>query len=209
METKRIIVTSTAKFTLLPSVNGGPGIAEGYAMVWNEKSTDRGGYKVLLAPNSATFDPITFALWNHNYDFPLARTDNNTLKITCDNFGAKVSIELPNTHLGKDTAENIRTGLVKGMSFGMLMDGVEFTTATDKDGDEVDTFTAFNCNEVTITPIPAFVGTSIAIAGPSPYAQEVARKRFSKIAETNSGDAMKFAKYNLLSTYPATLAESN
>jgi uncharacterized protein len=206
MDSKRIIFNTNVKFNLLPSTNGGPGIAEGYAMVWNVKSTDRGGYKVALAPGSARFDSSTFALWNHDYSNPLARTDNGTLTIACDDFGAKVSIVLPNTQLGKDTAENIRTELVKGMSFGMLVAGAKFTTAKDKDGDEVDTFTEFGCDEVTITPIPAFLQTSIGIAGPSPYAQEVARQNFSRIlAEQNE----QFAKHEsyLLMQYPTSLAE--
>ena len=168
METKRILFTSDAKFSVTPSTNGGPGVLAGYALVWNQKSSDRGGFKVSLAPDSAKFADTTFALWNHNYDSPLGRTDNNTLSLSSDNYGVKFSLELPNTQLGRDTAENVRTGLVRGMSFGMLMDGAEFTTAKDGDGDEVDTFTSFNADEVTITPIPAFINTAVAVAGASP-----------------------------------------
>jgi HK97 family phage prohead protease len=158
---------------------------QGYALVWNQKSTDRGGFKVSLAPNSATFKTPTFALFNHNYDMPLARTDNNSLSITSDNYGAKVSMELPNTTHGRDVAEMVRTGLVKGMSFGMLMDGAKFTSGRDKDGDDVDTYTAFDCDEVTITPIPAFTATSIGVAGPAPekHAAEPEKKIFADSQE--------------------------
>jgi HK97 family phage prohead protease len=180
---KRILFTVDSKFTTAPSTNGGPGILTGYALVWNQKSSDRGGFKVTLAKNSAKFTATTYGLWNHSYDSPLACTDNGTLTLTPDDYGVKATMQLPDTTAGRDAYENVKTGLVKGMSFGMLMDGAEFTTAMDDSGDEVDTFTSFQADEVTITPIPAFTGTSI-------NAGVTTTRRMSKWAQSKS-DAVR------------------
>lgn len=205
---KRIVFSSDAKFSITPGASSdSPGTLTGYAMVWNTKSSDRGGYKVALAPGSAKFDKSTFALWNHDEKSPLARTDNGTLKIENDAYGAKVSIALPNTTLGRDVAENVKSGLVQGMSFGMIRKGVKFSTAKDSDGDIVDTFSEFRCDEVTVTQIPAFDATSIAHAGtPSPYAQEVERENFSRVQAELGKESARLELYKL-NQYPATLAE--
>jgi HK97 family phage prohead protease len=183
MSDKRILFTADARFSVTPSTNGGPGVLSGYALVWNQKSSDRGGFKVALAPNSAQFDNPTFALFNHNYDAPLARNDNNTLSLASDAYGVKATIELPNTTVGRDVAELVRSGIVKGMSFGMLLDGASFTTSTDADGDEVDLFTSFRADEVTITPVPAFTGTSVGVAGDQPV-RHARQTNTMKLSET-------------------------
>jgi uncharacterized protein len=208
---KKICFTSDAKFSIRPSADGGPGVLTGYALVWNQKSTDRGGFKVLLAPNSAQFESATFALWNHDYNAPLARTDAGSLTLTNDDYGVKADITLPNTSTGRDVAELVRTGIVKGMSFGMLLDGAKFTTAKDSVGDEVDTFTSYGVDEVTITPIPAFVGTSIEVASsadatPSPATSLSETKETTPFVDHSWGDLI-ILENKRLDTYAIPLAE--
>lgn len=57
-------------------------------------------------------------LWNHDTSNPLASTRNGSLQLTEDNFGLKVTAMLPDTTLGRDIAELVRTGVIDAMSFG-------------------------------------------------------------------------------------------
>jgi len=72
-----------------------------------------------------------------------------------DEVGLKVRAELPNTTLGRDTAELIRTGLVDSMSFSFSVikdtwDG----TGTNR------TLNAVRIHEASIVSFPAYQGTA-------------------------------------------------
>jgi HK97 family phage prohead protease len=164
---KRVLYNHDAKFQLA-TVNPTTGDAggnlttlTGYALVWNVLSSDRGGYFVRLLPGSATFLTPTFALYNHDYGAPLARNDDGTLRITSDDYGVKVEIDVPNTTLGRDLQTLIARQTIRGMSFAMVPGGESETTT--EDGQEIITFSKFDADEVTITAIPAFDDTSIIV----------------------------------------------
>jgi HK97 family phage prohead protease len=57
-------------------------------------------------------------LWNHDTSNPLASTRNGSLQMVEDARGLKVTATLPDTTLGRDIAELVRTGVVDSMSFG-------------------------------------------------------------------------------------------
>src|SRR4051794_35329209 len=124
--TKRTIYTGAtdAKLTFAAAPEGDTGTIgtlTGYAMVWGVLSSDRGGYKVRLQPDSATPTPLTHAYYHHEATRgPLGDTATNTLRISPDTYGVKVEIDLPNTSVGRDTLELVRTGRARGMSFAML-----------------------------------------------------------------------------------------
>ena len=44
----------------------------------------------------------TKALFNHNYDFPLASIDSNSLVLDIDEKGIRYTFEMPNTTYGND-----------------------------------------------------------------------------------------------------------
>lgn len=161
---KRILFNNDAKFQLAAATSAvGDTLTTltGYALVWNVLSSDRGGYFVRLLPGSATFLSPTFALFNHDYGAPLARNDDGTLRITSDDYGVKVEIDVPNTTLGRDLQTLIARQTIRGMSFAMVPGG-DSETSTE-DGQEIITFSKFEADEVTITAIPAFDETSIIV----------------------------------------------
>lgn len=134
----------------------------GYPIVWGAVSSDRGGYKVKLAKNSATFTDPVMALWHHNFAAPLSGTVNQTLRIlAADDIGIPVEIDLDlNTTAGSDALAYVSSKLVGGMSFSMANGFEEYTE--EKDGDDrILNVSKYTVDEVTITPIPAFSATTI------------------------------------------------
>src|SRR5437762_3370509 len=128
---------------------------EGYAMVWNTLSDDRGGYRVRLLPGSAKFTDQVHALFHHDFRAILGATGNQTLRIASDDVGVKVEIDLPDTSCARDVAELVEDQYVRGMSFSMLFDPApEYTTKNEGDI-EIQEVSSFLCDEVTVTAIPS------------------------------------------------------
>ena len=96
-------------------------------------------------------------LWNHDTGSVLGSTRAGTLRMFEDERGLKVSAQLPNTSLGRDTAELIRRGDVSAMSFGFSVPsgGDEWSA----DGSER-TLKSVRLHEVSIVAFPAYSGTA-------------------------------------------------
>lgn len=170
---KKIIFTRDAKLSVKefanvpadqkPSEGATIGTLSGYAIVWNVLSSDRGGYKVRLLPKSGRFTAPAHALYHHDFaGGPLGDTASGTLRVLPpDDYGQPVEIDLPNTTLGRDTLELVKSKRMKGMSFAM----VEAPTSEEKTegGETVLTVSDFLCDEVTVTAIPAFEETTIGV----------------------------------------------
>lgn len=71
----------------------------------------------LVAERRGRKKPLeTRALWNHDANFPLARYPG-TLVMSVDEVGLRYEFPVPNTSYGRDLAENIKAGIVRGSSF--------------------------------------------------------------------------------------------
>lgn len=161
---KRVVFTADARLDIKflaskSATSTAPGTLSGYAIVWNSLSTDRGGYQVRLLPGSARFMSETLALHHHQYDQVIGNTANGTLRIANDQIGARVEIDLPNTSAGRDVEELVAKKYIRGMSFAMI----QIASGRDviENGQTIFEVTDFLCDEVTVTPIPAFTDTSI------------------------------------------------
>lgn len=142
----------------LREAEGGGSTFVGYAAVFNSPSeplpfTERvapGAFgRSLRSRNDVKL------LWNHDSGQVLGSTRAKTLRLIEDDRGLRVEADLPNTTLGRDTAELIKRGDVDSMSFG-------FTTIRDKwsnDGNER-TLEAVRLHEVSIVAFPAYKATS-------------------------------------------------
>jgi HK97 family phage prohead protease len=98
---------------------------EGYAALFNSRSQNLGGFTETIAPGafraSLKARNDIKLLWNHNTDAVLASTRANTMTLTEDDRGLRVSAILPNTSYGRDARELISRGDVTGFSFGFSM----------------------------------------------------------------------------------------
>lgn len=101
-----------------------PTTIRGYAIKFNSETTIGGYFRELIKPEAVADDVQTQdvrALWNHNSDYPLGRTMNDTLKLSKDSTGLLFEITPPDTSWGRDALESIKRGDVSGMSFGFYV----------------------------------------------------------------------------------------
>lgn len=131
---------------------------EGYAAIFDSPSEplpftekiQRGAFKRSLRSRNDIK-----LLWNHDSGQVLASTRAKTLSIIEDERGLKVSASLPNTTLGRDTAELLRRGDVDSMSFGFSV----IKDAWNAEGSER-TLEHVRLHEVSIVAWPAYTATS-------------------------------------------------
>lgn len=105
------------------SSEDGKTIVEGYAARFNEETTIGGRFAERIAPHA--FDDAdmsqTVALFNHDYNMPLARMGQG-LELEVDENGLKYRFELGEQTYAKDLAINIREGIVATSSFGFTIE---------------------------------------------------------------------------------------
>jgi Escherichia/Staphylococcus phage prohead protease len=121
----------TGEVELRASKKGsGPGDIFGYAAKYDKMSQDLGGFFERLAPgcfNSVMNDDVC-CLRNHDDDNLLGRSSSGTVMLMLDDIGLKYECSLPDTTCGRDTAEMIRRGDMRGSSFAfnIAMEGQEW-----------------------------------------------------------------------------------
>ena len=133
---------------------------EGYAAVFNSPSQPL-PFTEKIAPGAfrrslRSRNDIKI-LWNHDTGSVLGSTRAGTLSLTEDNYGLKVRATLPNTQLGRDTAELVRRGDIDSMSFGFSVPsgGDDWNS----DGTER-TLRSVRLHEVSIVAFPAYEATA-------------------------------------------------
>jgi uncharacterized protein len=141
----------------------GPGTVVGYAAVFEKFSQDLGGFKEKIAPGafSAVMTDDVRALKNHDSNYLLGRSKSGTLRMTEDQLGLRVEIDLPNTQVGRDTAEEIARCDIDGMSFSFTTDVDQW----DYSGNQA-IRTLIKIRELyDVGPVayPAYTDTSVAI----------------------------------------------
>ncbi|OKH99990.1 hypothetical protein A6A06_23510 [Streptomyces sp. CB02923] len=92
----------------------------GYAYRFNELSHDLGGFRERVIPGAGA-DALrgndVLATFNHDMNNVLGRASSGTLRTGEDGEGGWYEIDLPNTTVGRDLAELLRRGDVRGSSF--------------------------------------------------------------------------------------------
>lgn len=135
---------------------------EGYAAVFNSPSEPL-PFTEVIAPGafkrSLQGRHRMMLLWNHDASQPLASNRNGSLRMTEDNYGLKVEATLPNTQIGRDIAEMVRTGLVDAMSFGFQVKRDSWSA----DG-STRTLHEVAIHEASLVSFPAYEGTSGSVS---------------------------------------------
>ncbi len=98
-------------------------------------------------------------LFNHDMNQVLGRTPQ-TLKLVADERGLHYEVDLPGTQLGKDVAELIERGDLRGSSFAFRPTSKRWTRDGDLDVLEV---RDLNLSDVSIVTRPAYKGTAVSL----------------------------------------------
>lgn len=138
---------------------------KGYPIVFGKPSTDLGGF-VEYVDEDALKDVDTshvYLIYGHEFNDVLARADAGNLETGVDKKGMWFRAHLPNTTIADDVLENIRVGNVQGMSFGFKVGRDSWSRGMD--GLDVRHIKQIEeLREITLTPIPAYPDTTVAIA---------------------------------------------
>lgn len=143
-------------------VKADSGVLIGHAAVFNSRSLDLGGFVEVIEPGAfeKSINTDIRALIDHQ-GIAIAREANGTLRVSEDELGLRVEIDLPDTTAGNDIRKSVERGDIDGMSFGFYVrEGGE--RVERKDGVLVRTLTDLDIHEVSIVTFPAYPDTDIA-----------------------------------------------
>ena len=152
------------------------GTLVGYAAVFNSPSGEMrnasrpnpfvetiqaGAFKRSLSSAEESADIM--GLWSHDDSLPFARLGKN-MRLSEDERGLKVEIDVPDTSVGRDVLANVRLGIVDSMSFSFRArenDGQEWRKGDQRDERVLKDVTLY---EVSPVVWPAYPETSLAEA---------------------------------------------
>lgn len=154
----------------------------GYAAIFNSETVIGEMYREIIV-RGAFAEAIkgdVRALIDHNSGRVIGRTTAGSLRLSEDNVGLAVEIDLPDTADGRDLAILIERGDITGMSFGFSV-----TKQTWDETGEIPTRTiqAVDLREVSVVAFPAYDDTSIALRSLDEARKEQKRKNFSAAAQ--------------------------
>lgn len=138
-----------------------PTTISGYAIKFNTETKIGDWFRELILPEAIPDDIQTKdvrALWNHNSDYPLGRTKNDSLTLEKDEKGLRFTITPPDTNWGRDALESVKRGDVSGMSFGFFTKKDRWTE--EKGKTPLRELLAVDLLEISPVTFPAYPSTS-------------------------------------------------
>ncbi|HVK25222.1 MAG TPA: phage major capsid protein [Actinokineospora sp.] len=139
----------------------------GYAYVFNRLSLDLGGFRERIEAGAGREDMERgelLATFNHDFGSPLGRTGYG-LRTGVDDTGGWYEIDLPDTTAGRDVAELVDKGIVRGSSFMFILRDVRADQEWTRDpetGDLIRTVKDFRVRELGPVTNPAYPDTTVA-----------------------------------------------
>lgn len=137
----------------------------GYAAVFGGEADIGGSFREIIAPGAFTETLKTAdvrAYFDHDRGRVLGRAKAGTLRLSEDEKGLAVEIDLPDTSDGRDVRALLERGDVDGMSFGFVVTHDEWD---ERSNPPTRTIHAVDLREVSVVSEPAYGDTSIALRG--------------------------------------------
>jgi HK97 family phage prohead protease len=105
----------------------------GHAAVFNQMSSDLGGFREIIAPNAFenVLNDDVRALVNHDPNLLLARTTSGTLNLKQTDKGLQYSFDVPDTTYGRDLIISMERGDVSQSSFAFTIEDDSWETTED------------------------------------------------------------------------------
>ncbi|MGW0523054.1 phage major capsid protein [Crossiella sp. NPDC003009] len=139
----------------------------GYAYVFDKLSENLGGFRERI-DRGAGADSMSgadlYATYNHNDSAVLARSGAG-LRTGEDERGGWYEIDLPDTSAGRDVAELVERGVLRGSSFAFTVDNADADqqyTRDEKSGELIRTLRRFTVHELGPVTRPAYPDTTVA-----------------------------------------------
>lgn len=159
----------------------------GYAVKWNTESNPIGLFRKFKEQfrNGSFTESLRknnqYALWSHDPKQPIGSIESGTLRLMEDHVGLRFEIDLGQGPLDQQIYENVKRGIVKGVSFG-------FRNAVDKwdESRTKRTITEAELIEVSPTPFPAYPDSEVSARGYDPLKQhdeEMEKHRAEQVAK--------------------------
>lgn len=154
----------------------------GYAIVFNARSQNLGGFQEVIAPDAIdrTFKEAidVRALVNHDSSKVIGRLNAGTLEMRKDSKGLRVTIEPDmDVSYARDIAAAVKRGDVSGMSFAFRT--IEDDWNYEDEDVPLRTVLDMRVSEVSIVTFPAYTQTDVQVAQRSLQAFEAQQKRMS------------------------------
>lgn len=145
---------------------GDPEFIEGYAIVFNQRSQDLGGFYEIISPEavrSADMSDVV-ALFNHDSNNILGRTGAGTLELTTDERGVKYRIKYDKDDEDhRRVVRKIAKNELRGSSFRFSIEQGGDTWDREENGSYKRTITAFRgIYDVGPVTYPAYMQTTTA-----------------------------------------------
>jgi len=131
---------------------------EGYAIRFNELSSDLGGWAERIDPSAPNIDPDMRAFFDHDSSMVLGRISAGTLQAQVTDDGVFVRAMPPDTQWARDLLVSMERGDISQMSFGFF--ATEDSWDKDADGYPIRTVLGADIFEVSVVALPAYPTTS-------------------------------------------------
>lgn len=161
--------------------------AVGMASVFNSTSQNLGGFVERVAPGAFTKtlqESDVRALFDHNSANLLGRKSAGTLRLQETERGLAYEVDIPATSLGRDVAELLRRGDLRGSSFG-------FRTIADSWGETEDGYPLRTLNEVALREVSI-------VTWPAYEASEASLRSLAEAHDLDLDDVVRAAKADTL-----------
>jgi HK97 family phage prohead protease len=134
----------------------------GYAAVFNDIADIGGSFREVIAPGAFkdTLAGDIRALVDHDSGRVIGRSTAGTLRLTEDDKGLRVEVDLPDTTDGRDLAVSLTRGDISGMSFGFRVKSDEWDESASI---PLRTIRSVELFEVSAVAFPAYEGTELAL----------------------------------------------
>lgn len=178
-------------------------VITGYAALFDSESEDLGGFVEVI--DRRAFDNTDMsdvrALFNHDPNFVLGRTTNNTLRLEVDERGLRYEITPPNTQMIRDLVlEPMRRGDVSQSSFGFTIRAS--TPSADAQGKITSTVTdidrLFDVSPVTFPAYQMTEATARNIEQAQTDAQPPEEEEETEFEKKDVTDDLEYYKCRLL-----------
>ena len=159
----KLDIRTTDNVRALPTGDDQKMVIEGYAAVINKPSNPMPFIEYM---KPGVFDHTNLdnvmAIYSHNFEDILARTDSDTLTLKVDDQGLFFTCILPDTQLGHDIYANVSNGNIKGASFRFEIEDDQWLRDSH-DNLIHNILSITNVTEISLTPIPAYSQTSVGV----------------------------------------------